>query len=161
VTIPYSSSIVVAFALDEPPPMPGFGFLVPAKERRRIVATTWLGAKFPHRAPQGKSVARCFLAGEDEPDTEAIYRELSDLSGLRARPIFHRVWKWPRSMAQYTVGHAARIAEIQSHIATTPGLHLAGNAYNGIGIPDCIRSGKRAAESILSGALMHQSAHQN
>src|SRR5262249_6997829 len=111
--IDYSSSIVVAFAFDGPAPMPGFGFLVPAKERRRIVACTWLGAKFPHRAPAGKSVARCFLAGADDPDIDAVYRELCDLSGLRAKPLFQRVWRWPRAMAQYEVGHAARIFEIQ------------------------------------------------
>jgi oxygen-dependent protoporphyrinogen oxidase len=146
--IGYSSSIVVAFASDGAAPMPGFGFLVPAKERRRILACTWLGAKFPYRDPEGKTVARCFLAGEDEPDIDAVYRELCDLSGLRSKPLFHRVWRWPRAMAQYEVGHAARIAEIQSLVSQTPGLYLAGNAYHGIGIPDCIRSGKQAAEEV-------------
>ena len=148
--IGYSSSIVVAFAFEGPAPMPGFGFLVPAKERRRILACTWLGVKFPHRAPEGKAVARCFLAGEDEPDLDAVYRELCELSGLHAKPLFHRVWRWPRAMAQYEVGHATRIAKIQSLVSQTPGLYLAGNAYNGIGIPDCIRSGKQAAEGIAA-----------
>jgi protoporphyrinogen/coproporphyrinogen III oxidase len=151
--IAYSSSIVVAFAYDGPPPMPGFGFLVPAKERRRIVACTWLGVKFDHRVPAGKTLARCFIGGEDDPDPIAIHRELCDLSGLRGQPLFHRVFRWPRSMAQYEVGHAARIAEIQSLAAQAPGLHLAGNAYGGIGIPDCIRSGKQAAEAILAARL--------
>ena len=150
-TVSYSSSIVVAFAFEGPPPMRGFGFLVPAKERRRIVATTWMGVKFPFRVPEGKTVARCFLAGEDDPDIDAVHRELCELTGLRAKPIFHRVWKWPRSMAQYTVGHADRMAEIQSLTAQIPGLHLVGNGYSGIGIPDCIRGGKQAAESILAG----------
>jgi protoporphyrinogen/coproporphyrinogen III oxidase len=148
--IAYSSSIVVAFAYDGPPPMPGFGFLIPAKERRRIVACTWLGAKFNHRAPAGKTLARCFLAGEDDPDPVAIHRELCDLTGLRTQPLFHSMFRWPRSMAQYQVGHAARVAEIQSLAARAPGLHLIGNAYAGIGIPDCIRSGKQAAEAILA-----------
>jgi protoporphyrinogen/coproporphyrinogen III oxidase len=147
--IDYSSSIVMAFGYDTPPPMPGFGFLVPLKERRRIVACTWLGAKFGHRAPAGKTLARCFLSGEDNPDAMGIHRELCDLTGLRATPVFERVFKWPQSMAQYRVGHAARVAEIQSLTQRTPGLHLIGNAYNGIGIPDCIRSGKQAAERIL------------
>lgn len=150
--IDYSSSIVMAFAYDVPAPMPGFGFLVPLKERRRIVACTWLGAKFGHRVPAGKTLARCFLSGEDDPDPMGIQRELGDLSGLRAAPLFHRVFKWPRSMAQYRVGHAARVSEIQALARQTSGLHLIGNAYNGIGIPDCIRSGKQAAEAILSSA---------
>jgi oxygen-dependent protoporphyrinogen oxidase len=150
--IAYTSSIVVALAYDGPAPMPGFGFLVPAKERKRILAATWLGAKFNHRVPAGKTVARCFLTGEDEPDPLAIHEELSQLTGLRAQPIFHRVFRWPRSMAQYEVGHGARVAEIRSLQAELPGLHLAGNAYGGIGLPDCVRSGKQAAEAILARA---------
>ncbi len=146
--IDYSSSIVVALAYDGPPPMPGFGFLIPRKERRQIVACTWLGVKFDHRVPDGKTLARCFLSGEDEPDPMAIHRELCDLTGLRAEPRFHRVFRWPRAMAQYEVGHAARVAEIQSLAAQTPGLYLIGNAYSGIGIPDCIRMGRAPPESI-------------
>jgi len=149
--IAYSSSVVVALGYDGPPPMPGFGFLIPQKERRRIVACTWVGTKFPYRAPQGITLARCFLSGEDEPDIVAIHRELKDLAGMRGEPRFHRIFKWPHGMAQYGVGHAQRIAEIQDLAAAVPGLHLAGNAYGGIGIPDCVRSGKNAAEKI-SGA---------
>lgn len=149
--IAYSSSIVVALAYDGASPMPGFGFLAPAKERKQIVACTWLGVKFNHRVPPGKTVARCFLAGEKEPDVEAVHRELCELTGLTAKPVFHRVWRWPRSMAQYSVGHAARMAEIQTILKQTPGLYLVGNGYAGIGIPDCIRSGKQAAEGVLGG----------
>jgi protoporphyrinogen/coproporphyrinogen III oxidase len=148
--IAYSSSIVVALGYDGPPPMPGFGFLIPLKERRRIVACTWVGAKFDYRVPAGKTVARCFLSGEDEPDPLDIHRELRDLTGLRGEPLFHRVFRWPRAMAQYEVGHAARVGEIQSLTQQVPGLHLIGNAYTGIGIPDCIRMAKHAAECILS-----------
>ncbi len=147
--IGYSSSIVVAFAFEGAPPMPGFGFLIPAKERRQIVACTWLGAKFNYRVPPGKTVARCFLAGESEPDVQSVYRELCELTGLTSKPVFHKVWKWPRSMAQYQVGHADRLAEINALVNQTPGLYLVGNGYTGIGIPDCIRCGKQAAEAIL------------
>ncbi len=148
--IPYSSSVVVALGYEGPPPMPGFGFLVPLKERRRIVACTWLGTKFDHRVPAGKTLARCFLAGEEAPDPMEIHRELRDLTGLRAEPIFHRVFRWPRAMAQYEIGHATRVAAIQSLVKEMPGLRLIGNAYSGIGIPDCIRLGKQAADSIVS-----------
>lgn len=147
--IGYSSSIVVAFGFDGAAPMPGFGFLIPAKERRQIVACTWLGAKFNHRVPPGKTVARCFLAGESDPDVESVYRELRELTGITAKPLFHHVWKWPRSMAQYQVGHAGRLAEINELVKKMPGLYLVGNGYTGIGIPDCIRCGKQAAEGIL------------
>jgi len=147
--IAYSSSIVVALGYNGAPPMPGFGFLIPRKERRLILACTWVGAKFPHRAPQGMNLVRCFLSGEADPDIGAIHRELQDISGVRGEPLFHRIFRWPKSMAQYDVGHAPRVAEIEALAAAVPGLHLAGNAYGGIGLPDCVRSGKQAAEKII------------
>jgi protoporphyrinogen/coproporphyrinogen III oxidase len=147
--VAYSSSVLVALGYDEPQPLPGFGFLVPRKERRQILAATFVGTKFRHRVPEGVTLVRCFLSGEAEPNVDAIHRELQDLSGIRGTPRFHRIFHWPRSMAQYTVGHAPRIAEIQKLADGVPGLHLAGNAYGGIGIPDCVRSGKQAATKIL------------
>jgi oxygen-dependent protoporphyrinogen oxidase len=69
---------------------------------------------------------------------------------VTAPPRFTRIARWPRSMAQYTVGHPTREAELEGRLTQIPGLHVAGNAYQGIGIPDCIRMGKAAAEKILS-----------
>jgi oxygen-dependent protoporphyrinogen oxidase len=141
-------------------PPDGFGFLVPRKERRRLVACTWVGTKFPYRVPEGKVVARCFLGGTgdaaalDEPDdaiVASVLSELREIAGVRARPLFTRIARWPKSMAQYAVGHPQRLAEIEARTAAIPGLFLAGNAYTGIGIPDCIRMGRAAAEKILAG----------
>jgi oxygen-dependent protoporphyrinogen oxidase len=160
-TVPYSSSMTVALgydAADFARPPDGFGFLIPKKERRRLVACTWVGTKFSYRVPEGKIVARCFLGGSgdaaalDEPDDAiiaAVTGELREIAGITARPRFTRIARWPRSMAQYTVGHPQRLAEIETRAAAIPGLYLAGNAYTGIGIPDCIRMGRAAAESIL------------
>jgi oxygen-dependent protoporphyrinogen oxidase len=145
--IAYSSSIVMALAYNGPQPMRGFGFLVPLKERRRIAAATWVGSKFNHRVPEGQTLARCFLPGEEMPDPLEVHRELSALTGLRGDPLFHRVFRWPRAMAQYEVGHAVRAAEIKALASQTPGLYIIGNAYSGIGIPDCIRLAKQAADS--------------
>ena len=160
-TVPYSSSVTVALGFDAAdfaaPPV-GFGFLVPRKERRRVMACTWVGTKFSHRVPEGKIVARCSLGGtsdagileeSDENIVAAVTSELREIAGIAARPRFTRIARWPQSMAQYTVGHAERLAEIQARTAAIPGLYLAGNAYTGIGIPDCIRMGKAAAEEIL------------
>ena len=157
----YSSSMTVAVGFDAAdfatPPV-GFGFLVPRKERRRLVACTWVGTKFSHRVPEGKIVARCFLGGmedagvldeSDENIVAAVTAELQEIAGIVARPRFTRISRWPKSMAQYTVGHPQRLAEIQARVAAIPGLYLAGNAYTGIGIPDCIRMGRAAAEGIL------------
>jgi oxygen-dependent protoporphyrinogen oxidase len=160
-TVAYSSAMTVALGFDAAdfaaPPV-GFGFLVPRKERRRVMACTWVGTKFSYRVPEGKIVARCSLGGMsdggvlDEPDDAiiaAVTSELQEIAAITARPRFTRIARWPQSMAQYTVGHAQRLAEIQERVAAIPGLYLAGNAYTGIGIPDCIRMGKAAAEAIL------------
>ena len=78
--------------------------------------------------------------------------ELREIAGVTAPARFTRIARWPRSMAQYTVGHPTREAELEARVAQIPGLHLAGNAYQGIGIPDCIRMGKAAAGKILGQA---------
>jgi oxygen-dependent protoporphyrinogen oxidase len=148
----YSSSVVVIFGFEGPPPMDGFGFLVPRAERRQILACTWVGTKFPNRVRDGLNVARCFLAGEAEPDLDSVLGELHDLAKFSVRPLFTRVYRWPRAMAQYSVGHAARLEEIERLATAQPRLHLAGNGYRGIGIPDCIRSGQQAAQAALTSA---------
>jgi oxygen-dependent protoporphyrinogen oxidase len=161
----YSSSMTVAIGYNaadfERPPV-GFGFLIPKKERRRLVACTWVGTKFANRVPEDKIVARCFLGGaEDESvlnETDdaviaTVTAELREIAGVSARPVFTRIARWPRAMAQYPVGHAARLAELEARMASLPGIHLAGNAYQGIGIPDCIRMGRAAAEKIAGGTI--------
>ncbi len=160
-TVPYSSSMTVALGYDaahfKASPSDGFGFLVPRKERRRLVACTWVGTKFPYRVPDGKVVARCFLGGMDDAGILAesddaivaeVVHELEEIAGVTARPRFTRIYRWPKSMAQYTVGHPQRLAEIEARVAAIPGLEVAGNAYTGIGVPDCIRMGRAAAEKI-------------
>jgi oxygen-dependent protoporphyrinogen oxidase len=159
-SVGYSSSMIVAMgwnASDFATLPVGFGFLIPKKERRRLVALTWVGTKFPHRVPEGKVVARCFLGGaedagvlneSDESVLDAVTRELRELANVTAPPRWTRITRWSRSMAQYPVGHPRRMAELWTRVAGLPGLYLAGNAYDGIGIPDCIRMGKAAAERI-------------
>jgi oxygen-dependent protoporphyrinogen oxidase len=161
--VPYSSSMTVAMGFDagDFAALPiGFGFLVPRAERRRLVACTWVGTKFSHRVPDGKVVARCFLGGRDdaavlEESDESIQAtvaaELREIAGVTAPVRFCRISRWPRSMAQYPVGHHDRQREVEARLAAIPGLHLAGNAYQGIGIPDCIRMGRAAAEKIVAG----------
>jgi oxygen-dependent protoporphyrinogen oxidase len=162
-TVPYSSSMTVAMgydARDFARPPRGFGFLVPRKERRRLVACTWVGTKFSYRVPEDKVVARCFLGGRDdaavlEESDDAVAAivtdELREIAQVTAPARFRRIFRWPRSMAQYTVGHPSRLREMGERAASVAGLYLAGNAYQGIGIPDCIRMGRAAAEKILAG----------
>jgi oxygen-dependent protoporphyrinogen oxidase len=161
--VEYSSSMTVALVYDKRElghPLAGFGFLVPKRERRRLVACTWVGTKFSHRVPEHLAVLRCFLGGTDDSalreddDTvvAALGVELKGLMGVAATPLFHRISRWPRSMAQYTVGHGRRIARIEELVGGMPGLHLAGNAYYGIGIPDCVRMGRQVARRIAGSA---------
>jgi oxygen-dependent protoporphyrinogen oxidase len=111
------------------------------------MACTWLNTKWPGRVPEGKAVLRCFSTDEDVSEEE-MREDLKRLMGIAADPLFVLKHQWPEAMPQYTVGHAARIAEIEARVAAIPGLFLAGNAYHGIGIPDCVRSAKRAADTI-------------
>lgn len=169
--VPYSSSMTVALgfaANDFGKPPDGFGFLIPKAERKRLVACTWVGTKFSHRVPEGTIVARCFLGGtddaailheSDETILATVTAELREIAGVTAQPRFSRIFRWPSSMAQFTVGHPQRLAEIETRTAAVPGLYLAGNAYQGIGIPDCIRTGRRAAEAILSRDQRERSTH--
>lgn len=159
--VPYNSSATVALVYEinqfRQPPV-GFGFLVPKKERQTMVAATYVQNKFPHRVPEGRVVVRCFVgkAAEEEPSLQddqaliaAVRADLHRLTGHAAEPKAVAVFRWRRAMAQYEVGHAAKVRQIRERIARLPGLHLAGNAYEGIGIPDCIRTGQQAAEACL------------
>ena len=151
--IPYNSSTVIAMGFDPASfskPLQGFGFLIPRRERKRLVACTFMATKFPFRAPENRILLRCFLGGlpDDEALLPSVLEELRETIGLVGDPLFTRVYRWPLSMAQYTVGHQARVAAIELRMRQNLGLCLAGNGYYGIGIPDCIRMGERAAESL-------------
>lgn len=165
--IPYSSSISVNLVFDESQlgRLPeGFGFLVPAVEERAMLACTFVHRKFVGRTPTGKAVLRAFLGGaknealldqSDEVLVATVRRELSEILGLRVVgphiPVeATQVSRWPRAMAQYAVGHQERMNRVKGRVALLPGLRLAGNAYDGIGIPDCIRTGRQAAKELVA-----------
>ncbi len=123
-----------------------------------MLACTFVHTKFDHRAPEGKALLRCFLGGTRDPDIlqmfdeailEGVRHELKAILNISAEPLFYRIHEWPDSMAQYAVGHKARVGAIEERLLDLPGIFLAGNAYSGIGISDCIRTGKSAAEKAL------------
>jgi len=170
--IVYSSSVTVTLGYDEKVRRslpPGFGFLVPRSEGHRVLAATFVHNKFPHRAPENRALVRCFLGGARDEEIldssedqilEIVRGELRQIIGiaLDAEPLFARVYKWKSSMAQYSVGHLERLQRIESLRQKLPGLALAGNGYNGIGVPDCVRSGTEAAGKILGEMGMWSSA---
>jgi oxygen-dependent protoporphyrinogen oxidase len=157
--IPYTTSITLALGYRKATfdhPLNGHGFLVPKKERKYVFGCTWVGNKFDYRVPDDMVVLRCFLGGDAMPHSDAALvdaarAELRGIMNIAAQPVFHNIARWPNSMAQYTVGHEKRVARIEELVAKMPGLHLAGNAYHGIGIPDCVRMGHEAATTIISG----------
>jgi protoporphyrinogen/coproporphyrinogen III oxidase len=139
---------------------PGHGLLVPHPEGRRLLAVTFVHAKFPGRAPSGKFLLRCFLGGTRDPEIIGASNEeivgvaredLAAILGLRAEPLFYRLTRSPQAMAQYTVGHLERLRAIEARVEALLGLTLSGNAYSGIGISDCIRTGQAAAAQALAG----------
>lgn len=151
-SIPHSGSAIWTFGYrteDVPRPLDAFGFLVPTRERNAIMACTWVATKWQGRVPGGKSVLRCF-SNDPNVSEEAMRADLGRLMKITAAPLFAFGNRWPESMPQYTVGHGPRVAEIEDRVAAIPGIHLAGNAYHGVGIPDCVRSAKAAAASILA-----------
>ncbi len=158
--IRYTSSITVGLGFDREVRQslpPGFGFLVPRSEGKQMLAATFVHNKFPHRAPADRALLRCFFAGKsaesvwqlsDNQIVGIIRNELQQILGLHAEPLFARVYRWKAAMAQYGVGHLDRLDRIERLRQKLPGLALAGNGYRGIGVPDCVRSGRDAAREL-------------
>jgi oxygen-dependent protoporphyrinogen oxidase len=147
-------------------PLNGFGFIVPASEGRRINACSWSSMKFSDRAPKDCVLLRVFVGGalaEDlaEQDEAALIdlarKELHEILGITATPVITKAYRWNKSNPQYEVGHRALIAEVERLSESHPGLHLAGAAYRGSGIPDCIQSGMDAARKITQQQDAYQS----
>lgn len=140
-------------------PLDGFGVMIPASEKRKILASTWSSTKFRHRAPPGCVLMRAFVGGHrDEnapsmPDADMIAmvrKEYDELFGITAEPMATHIFRWIRGNPQYDVGHLDRIAAIEKSAAELPGIFLAGSAFRGIGLPDCIHSAQLTADKILA-----------
>jgi oxygen-dependent protoporphyrinogen oxidase len=159
--IPYASSATVSLGYrrgDVPHPLDGFGFVVPRIEGKRLLACTFSSVKYPGRAPEGHALFRCFLGGVldaavlEEDDAALVRRareELRAALGLAAEPVLSRVTRHALAMPQYAVGHLTAVEAIERRLQTASGLLLAGAAYRGVGIADCVRSGETAAERAL------------
>ena len=159
--IPYASSAILNVVMhrrDITHPLNGMGFVVPAVENRALIACSFSSVKFAGRAPQGQVLLRAFVGGAmhqaqlEQSDAEiqwAVLQDLHQLIGTSGEPLYVSLRRWPQSMAQYHLGHLQRVARIEALANRLPGLVLAGNAYRGVGVPDCIHSGNEAAQTVL------------
>jgi oxygen-dependent protoporphyrinogen oxidase len=159
--IPYASSTIVSLGYRRDQlahPLDGFGAVVPAIERRSILAVSFLSVKFPRRAPPGTVLLRVFVGGAMQPElfdldddavTSLVTHELTDLLGVTGEPLLVEVSRHCRAMPQYTLGHLDRVASIRLQAARHPRLIITGNAFDGVGIPDVIRNAEAAGEAAL------------
>jgi protoporphyrinogen/coproporphyrinogen III oxidase len=159
--IEYASSaiVVTGHRLSEiEHPLNAFGLVIPAIENRDILAISFSSRKFPGRAPDGKVLLRTFIGGAMQPEMmehdddsmiEIARREMRDILGATGEPDFARVARYNNAMPQYHVGHLERVKQIDTQMNSHPGIALAGNAYHGVGIPDCVHSGESAAKRII------------
>jgi protoporphyrinogen/coproporphyrinogen III oxidase len=159
-SIEWSSTATISLAFkkaDVRKATPGFGFIVPKVEGRRLNAATWSSIKWSFRAPDEYLLVRSFVGGghheelvfsSDAQVTEIVLDELKALAGIDAQPVLTKITRWPMAMPKYTVGHLGRISTIAEHLSKHSGLHLIGCSYRGIGIGDCVKSGFDAAAEI-------------
>lgn len=160
--IPYASTCTVSLAFskrDVQAHLTGFGFVVPRVEQRKLIAATWSSLKWAGRAEEEKSLIRCYLGGRgresilDQDDDRLVIQaleELKEMVGIGAKPLSAHVFRWARAMPQYVIGHRDRVKAIRERLTTHPGLYVTGAAYDGLGIPDCIRDGAQTAKALSS-----------
>jgi len=155
-----STAIVIAAYRreDVKHPLEAFGFVVPHIENRNLIAGSFSHVKYAGRAPAGHVLLRAFVGGAMQPELfnrddgeiqSLVQREFKSLLGITAPPLFSLVQRWPRSMPQYKVGHVKLVESIRALAAKHAGLELAGSAYDGVGIPDCITSAEHAAARLV------------
>ena len=145
-------------------PLDGFGYLIPAKEKRRILGTIWSSALFPGRAPEGCVALTTFVGGarqpliagmDDDAMTGIVVSELRSLMGVRGDPVYAKIVRWEKAIPQYNLGHLALVEEIRGFERRVPGLYLCGNYRGGIAVGDCLVSGEGLARRIAGEMRNH------
>lgn len=157
-SIPHASSVTVTLVYqtaDLPHPLNSYGYVIPRIENSDVLACTWTSGKWAGRVPEGYAMIRVYLGRygrsdilqfSDERLLDMALAELQKTMQITAVPTFHRLYRWPNGMPQYTLGHLERLAQISARLQEHPGLFLAGAAYRGVGIPDCIQSAETAVQ---------------
>ena len=159
--IPYASTATVSLAYKTEKVsslIQGFGFVVPRRENRALLAATWSSQKWADRSKPEDTLIRAYAGGrgreaivekEDREIVSIVQEELTAMAGMAAAPHYVEIHRWTRGMPQYVLGHQKRLSTIEQLVKDWPGLYLAGAAFRGIGIPDCIRDGMRAGQETI------------
>lgn len=160
-SIPYASTATISMAYPTETigsQIRGFGFVIPRKEQRPLLAATWTSLKWPARCRAGETLIRCYIGGrgresvleqDDQPLVECVRRELAAIVGITTAPKYTEIHRWIRGMPQYVLGHQDRLAKVHHLLAAWPGLYLTGAGFYGIGIPDCIREGTKVGHQLI------------
>ena len=161
--VPYASTTSVTLAWPRSAighELAGSGFVVARSATApRITACTWVSSKWSGRAPAGWALIRVFIGGAADPqavnltDDELVAIAVRDISGvlsIRTPPELSRVYRWHDAGAQHDVGHLDRVQQIESRLAGSPGIVVAGSGFRSVGIPDCIADGRAAAAATAS-----------
>lgn len=159
--IPYAPMNVVCFGYQREKiarDVNGFGYLIPKKENRAILGTLWDSSIFPGRAPEGCVLLRSMMGGATNPraidlsETEVkakVMADLKNIMGIGAEPDFVRIFRHPKAIPQYIVGHGRRLQKLDEHLHKYPGLFFTGNAFLGVGINDCVNASNQIADRVI------------
>jgi len=162
VSIDYAPAATVNIAFrqsDLQRPLNGIGFVIPHKEHKLVLGCTIANHKFENRAPEGHTLLRAFIGGvqgtewigqDDQTLTERVLGELREWLGITGQPLFTQLMRYRHALPQYSIGHLQNILWMEERALRYRGLTLAGNWSYGIGIPDCIQAGERAADQIMA-----------
>jgi oxygen-dependent protoporphyrinogen oxidase len=164
--IPYASMAIItlAFRAGDFPEQQRSGYLVPAVDGRAVKAATFSTVKWPHlaqaadprnpvhivRCSVGRSGDVAVLQRDDDDLAALAAAELAESIGITAQPVAHRVTRWGGGLPQYNVGHLDRVARVRQAVGERPGLAVAGAAYDGVGIPACVATARRAADQVIN-----------
>ncbi|MDH3997246.1 MAG: protoporphyrinogen oxidase [Desulfuromonadales bacterium] len=160
--IPYSPMNVICFGYEKEKierDLDGFGYLIPKKEGCSILGTLWDSSIFPQRAPEGHVMLRSMMGGATNPaaidlsDEEVkakVMIELDKIMGITTEPDFVRIFRHPRAIPSYVVGHAERLKAINRQLEKHSGLFLTGNAFSGVGLNDCVHASNQVADQVVA-----------
>lgn len=140
----------------------GFGVLITRGEGYRMLGNLWDSYIFPHRSPDGHVLIRLMLGGAVDPDAgrrsevEAIAlarAEVARMYGITATPRFEGAVRWPRAIAQYELGHLARVSRVDAAVRALGGVVIGGSGLHGVSFADAAVSGVRCGEGAVERLL--------